>query len=115
MTDVMQAALTRLSHVQGVRGAMIVDPEAGVPVTAELAADVDGKAVAALAGSLFRRAGQAVSAAGQGALSTVQLEAAGGHVVASGSEALLVVVLAEAEAQLGLIRVEAQRAVEELQ
>ncbi len=115
MTDVMREAMARLSRVKGVRGAMVVDPEAGVPVTTELAAGVDGRAVAALAASLFRRAGQALRASGHGALATAQLEAEAGHVLAFEADPLLVVVVAEPRAQLGLIRVEAQRAAEEMQ
>lgn len=115
MTDPMREALVRLSRVQGVRGALVVDLEAGVPVLDELASGVDGKAVAALGSALFRRSGQAVSAAGYGPLAVAQLEAEAGHVLAVGTDILLVVVLAERGAQLGLIRVEAQRAVEAMQ
>ena len=54
MIDVYNAAVQRLSRVSGVRGALLVDAQAGVPVVAELAEGVSGTAVAALAASLFR-------------------------------------------------------------
>ena len=44
--DLFRSALERLSRVAGVRGALIVDTDAGVPVVAELSADVDGTALA---------------------------------------------------------------------
>lgn len=115
MSDPMRDALVRLSRVRGVRGAMVVDPEAGVPVLDELAEGVDGKAVAALGSALFRRSGQAVRSAGYGGLDAAQMEAEHGHVLAVGTDVLVVVVLAERDAQLGLVRVEAQRALEAMQ
>jgi predicted regulator of Ras-like GTPase activity (Roadblock/LC7/MglB family) len=106
--------LDRLSRVPGVRGAMIVDADAGVPVVSELAADVDGVGLAALTASLFRRAGRAVEATDFGRLAGLQLESEYGHLLATGSGTLAVVVLAEASAQLGQIRLEARRAAESL-
>ncbi|MEJ2185197.1 MAG: hypothetical protein P8Z36_04580 [Gemmatimonadota bacterium] len=113
MTDV-ERVTSVLSHIPGVRGAMVVDAQAGVPVTSELATGVPGPAIAAFASALFRRSTQAIRSAGYGALGAVQLEAGGGDVVVAGNDVLLVVVLAEPDAQLGLIRVQAQRVAEEL-
>ncbi|MBI4409399.1 MAG: roadblock/LC7 domain-containing protein [Gemmatimonadetes bacterium] len=110
MSDVLSVALSRLSRVDGVRGALIVDAQAGVPVVSELADGVAEPAVAALAASLFRRTAKAAGAAAFGGLETLQLEAEAGHVVMAGAGELVVVVVAEADAQLGLIRLEAQRA-----
>lgn len=108
------AVLARLSRVAGVRGALIVDAQAGVSVLAELAADVDGTAVAALSASLFMRACRATEGPGFGALQTFQLEADSGHLVAAGTRDLAVVVLTDPSAQLGLIRLETRRAAEGL-
>ncbi len=107
-------ALERLSRVPGVRGALIVDAQAGVPVVAELAARVDGGPVAALAASVFRRTSRAADAAGFGRLDTLQLEAAEGHVVMAGAGELMVVAVADHGAQLGLVRLEVHRAAEGL-
>jgi predicted regulator of Ras-like GTPase activity (Roadblock/LC7/MglB family) len=115
MTDVFNEALDRLSRVPGVRGALVVETEAGVPVTAQLAEGVDGAALSALAASLFRRAHTAAHTATFGKLRTLQLEAQGGHVVVAYGGELLIVVVAEKTAQLGMVRLEAHRAAEALQ
>jgi predicted regulator of Ras-like GTPase activity (Roadblock/LC7/MglB family) len=115
MSDIFAEALDRLSRVPGVRGALIVETEAGVPVLAELAEGVDGGVVAAFAASLFRRTNKAAGTASFGNLRTLQLEADVGHVIVANGGELLVVVVAEKTAQLGQVRLEAHRAAEALQ
>ena len=115
MSDIFAEALDRLSRVPGVRGALIVETEAGVPVLAELAEGVEGGAVSALASSLFRRTQKASQTAHFGNVRTLQLEAAEGHVIVANGGELLVVVVAEKNAQLGQVRLEAHRAAEALQ
>jgi predicted regulator of Ras-like GTPase activity (Roadblock/LC7/MglB family) len=115
MSDVYTEALGRLSRVPGVRGALIVETDAGVPVVSELAEGVQEGALAALASSLFRRNNAAAQTAAFGPLRTMQLEADGGHVVVANGGELLVVVVAEKTAQLGMVRLEAHRAAEALQ
>jgi predicted regulator of Ras-like GTPase activity (Roadblock/LC7/MglB family) len=114
MSDVFTDAVERLSRVNGVRGALLVEAESGLPVTAELAEGVSGTAVAALASSLFRRTAAATDSAGFGAPSVVQLDAEEGHVIAVNAGELVVVVIAARDAQLGLVRLEAHRAAESL-
>lgn len=108
------AALRRLTGVTGVRAAMIVDTEAGVPVASEITDGVGETALAALAASLFRRTSGSALTAGFGALRAFQLESRKGCLVVAGAPPLLVVTLTEPGAQIGLVRVEARRAVEEL-
>lgn len=115
MSDIYSEALERLSRVPGVRGALIVETDAGVPVLSELAEGVEGTAVAALASSLFRRTDKAAQSATFGNLRTLQLEAEFGHVVVANGGDLLIVVVAEKTAQLGMVRLEAHRAAEALQ
>lgn len=110
MSDVFRSSVERLSRVSGVRGALIVEAEAGVPVVAELAEGVNGTAVAALAASLYRRTASATGSTGFGALRTMQLDAEGGHVIVVGAGELIVVVITETAAQLGMVRLEAHRA-----
>jgi predicted regulator of Ras-like GTPase activity (Roadblock/LC7/MglB family) len=117
MSDRYAAAVERLTRIDGVLGALLVDGEAAVPVVAELSEGVDGGAVAALAASLFARVGQASEGARFGRLSSMQLEAEGGHVIAVGAGAageLILVAIAELDAQLGMVRLEAVRAAETL-
>jgi predicted regulator of Ras-like GTPase activity (Roadblock/LC7/MglB family) len=114
MSDVYTDAVQRLSRVNGVRGALLVDAEAGLPVMAELEDGVSGTAVAALAQSLFRRTADAQKSGGFGKLVTLQLEADEGHVIAVDAGELIIVVVAARDAQLGLVRLEAHRAAESL-
>ncbi len=112
--DLFVLVLQRLSRVPGVRGAMIVDTVAGVPVVAEVAEGVQTDPVAALAASLFQRTSRAVESVLFGHLDTVQLEADAGHVVVADAGETAVVAVAERGAQLGLVRLEVHRAAEAL-
>jgi predicted regulator of Ras-like GTPase activity (Roadblock/LC7/MglB family) len=112
MSDALVEALVPLTRVPGVRGALIVEADVGVPVVQELAEDVNGMAVAALVASLFRRAERASAAGGTGRLDTLQLELAEGHVIAAGGGAMIVIAVAARDAQLGLVRIEAARVAE---
>jgi predicted regulator of Ras-like GTPase activity (Roadblock/LC7/MglB family) len=114
MTDVLRAAMRDLTRIPGTRGAVVVDPEAGVPVASELETGISETALAALAGSLFRRTTDAVDSAGHGRLRILQVEAAGGHLVMAAAGSLLVAVLTSPSTQLGLVRVQAARAAAEL-
>lgn len=114
MSDVYTTAVQRLSRVEGVRGALIAEPGTAVPVVSELAHEVSGTALAALATALFRRTGQAARSGALGALQSLQLEAPNGHLIAVDAGELVVIVLAEPGAALGLIRLEAHRAAESL-
>lgn len=106
------SALEQLSRVAGVAGALVVEAAAGVPIAAEVAEGVDGNAVAALAASMYRRAERAAATGGFGKLGTLQLEAAAGHVVVAPAGDVLIIAIAGPDAQLGMVRVETQRAAE---
>jgi predicted regulator of Ras-like GTPase activity (Roadblock/LC7/MglB family) len=112
MSDGYASALARLSRVPGVRAAFIVETDAGVPVVGDVSADVDGTAVAALAAALFQRTSQASEMVGLGGLETFQLQALGGHLLIAGAGDLAVAALVEANAQIGMVRMEARRAVD---
>jgi predicted regulator of Ras-like GTPase activity (Roadblock/LC7/MglB family) len=110
MIDPYREAVTRLSRVPGVSGALVVEASAGVPVSEELKPDVSGTAVAALAAALFQRTAQASQTAGYGGLRLLQLHAENGQVLIAGAGELVVVALVEDDAQMGRVRIEAQRA-----
>jgi predicted regulator of Ras-like GTPase activity (Roadblock/LC7/MglB family) len=114
MTDTYGELLGRLSGVPGVKGALLVEPEAGVLVRAEVDTRTDGHALAALAAALFQRTERAGDLAGLGRLTSFQLDADAGHVVMAMSRDVLLVVLADANAQLGMIRLQTHRAAESL-
>lgn len=114
MSDLFTTVLERLSRVPGVRGAMIVDTTAGVPVVCEVSEGVPADKVAALAASLFKRTARAAESVAFGHLDTLQLEADAGHVVVADAGETAVVAVAERGSQLGLVRLEVHRAAEAL-
>lgn len=114
MSEAFTAAVAPVARVPGIHAVLVVDPDAGVPVVAELAEGVSGRAVAALAASLFQRAAKGTEDAGFGGLQAVEMQASTGHVIVVGGGELLVVVLADRSAQLGRVRLEAAQAVEAL-
>lgn len=114
MRDLLSAALERLGRLEGVRGALIVDAQAGVPVATGGGAIPDPDVVAALTTVFVDRLTRAVGAAEFGRLGAVQLTGEMGNLVVSATGDLLVVVVAEAEARLEPLCLEARRVAEEL-
>lgn len=114
MNGAVEKTLTMLTRIDGVRGAMVVDGEAGVPVLSKLATGVQETALAALSGVLFSRSADASQSAGYGSLGVLQLQATGGHMVIAGAGPLLIVVLTEPDARLGLVRIQVAQAAGEL-
>ena len=99
--------LEEVTRISGVRGALLAIREDGLTVAEALMDGVDGPAVAALVASLWTRVGSASAAAGRSEPGFLQLEADTGNVLAvpAGSELLLVAVT-QADANLGLARLE---------
>lgn len=105
-----------LARNRGVRGSLIVSEHDGLVVDASLRLGTGHRAdhVAALAASVYRRMRLAAGAARFGEPSFLQLDAERGYVCAVGRGDLVLVVVAEPAANIGLIRVEMQKAVEAL-
>ena len=99
--------LDRVTQVSGIRGAMLVAESDGLVVAEALAEGLDGAAVAALAASLTLRLRRAAQGAGLTVPAVVQLRAETGTLltVPAGDDLLLVAV-ADREANLGLARLE---------
>lgn len=114
MSADFREAVGRLSGIPGVQGAMIVDAEDGIPVEFDVMEHVRAPIVAALAAQLFRRAARSASAARFAELRSLQLEAERGNVFLAAAGPLLVVVVADPDANVGLVRVEAARLAEAL-
>lgn len=114
MTDPYSQLAEQLSRVRGVRGALIVDAQDGVPVVAELSDDIDGGAASALAAALFQRTARATDAADFGGLRTAQLDAEEGYIIMAGAKELIAVAVADRDGQLGEIRLQVQRTAEAL-
>jgi len=99
--------------VRGVQGAMFVAREDGLTIADALMEGVRGKALGALAASAFGKYASVSGAVDAGAPRFFQLQCERGAVlvVAAGSD-VLVVVVADAGANIGLIRLEMLRAAE---
>ena len=107
--------LEGLSRQRGVRASLIVSESDGLVVVSSLRFGQDGDRVAALAASMYRKARLSACAAQLGAVAFLQLDAERGRVCAVGGRSdLVIVVVAEPAANVGLIRVELFKALESL-
>ncbi len=102
--------LDALTRQRGVMASLVVGESDGMIVDSNMQVGQQGERVAALAASMFRMSRLAAGAAGLGAAPFLQLEAERGRVCACGRNDLVLVVVAEAAANVGLIRVEMLRA-----
>jgi predicted regulator of Ras-like GTPase activity (Roadblock/LC7/MglB family) len=102
-----QTALDRVTRVPGVRGALIVTTGDGLVVADQLMDGIDGRAAAALTGSLVGRLVRTARAAGLGPPVFLQLRGDSGSVLAApGSDDLVLVAVVGPGANLGLARLE---------
>ena len=109
MNEAYTEAIERLIRVPGVRGALLIDAQAGVPVVGEMREDGEAATLAALSSTLFQRASRSVDSAGSGGLRTLQLEAESGHLLMVAAGEFLVAVITATDAQLGRVRLELRR------
>lgn len=101
------AALERVTQVPGVRGSLVISAADGLVVAERLMDGIDGRAIAALAGSLIQRLGRATLGAGMRIPTFVHLRGNQGSVLAApGRNDLVLVALTGLDANLGLARVE---------
>ncbi|MDH4044119.1 MAG: roadblock/LC7 domain-containing protein [Gemmatimonadota bacterium] len=111
----MYDALDRITRVRGVRGAMVVSAEDGLVVGEAVMEGVRGNAVAALAASLAARLGRAAGAAEAGAQRFVHLQAeVGAMLLMPGADGLVIVAVTDQHVNVGLVRLEMQRMVEDI-
>lgn len=111
-----RAMLESLTRQRGVRASLIVSENDGLVVDSSLRFDQDGDRVAALAASMYRKARLSARAAQLGAVAFLQLDAERGRVCAVGGRSdLVIVVVADPAANVGLIRVELFKALESLE
>lgn len=107
-------ALEALMRHRGVRATLVVSATDGIPIDSTLQFGQEGGRFAALAASLYRKARQSALTAGFGATGFMQLEAERGRLCLLGGDELLLVAVADADANVGLIRIEMLRAAEAL-
>ena len=115
MSAPFATVLATLTRLRGVLGTMIVSESDGIIVDSNLQVGVRGTVFAALAASLYRKARLSSEAAGLGTAAFMQLEAERGRICAVGRGDLMLVTVAEARANVGLIRVEMIRAAQVLE
>jgi predicted regulator of Ras-like GTPase activity (Roadblock/LC7/MglB family) len=97
--------LDQVTHVRGVRGALLVAGEDGLVVAEAVMEGVRANAVAALTGSLARRIRRTADAAGVGYPQFVHLQAADGAIcVVPAADGTLVVAIADPNVNVGLLR-----------
>jgi predicted regulator of Ras-like GTPase activity (Roadblock/LC7/MglB family) len=102
-----QAALDRVTRVPGVRGALVASQGDGLVVAEQLMDGVDGRAAAALTGSLVSRVTRAAAGAGLQAPVFLHLRGDDGSILAAPAAGELVLVaVVGPEANLGLARLE---------
>lgn len=104
MRDFLAGALEELRGVAGVRAALLVDLEAGVPVASSGELAADASKVAALATALRGRLARAAVGAEFGAVQGVEVEGAGGRLLIGAEGELLLVVVAEPDASASVLR-----------
>ena len=116
MSSPFRPILDSLTRQRGVRASLVVSERDGVVVDSNLRFGQDGDRVAALAASLYRKARLSADAARLGAVGFLQLDAERGRVCALGGRSdLVLVVVADAGANVGLIRVALLKALSTLE
>lgn len=114
MSTPFTPVLDALTRQRGVRASLVVSPTDGIAIDSNLQIGQDGSRVAALAASLYRKARKAAKAAGLGGTGFMQLEAESGRLCILGGDDVVLVVVAERDANVGLIRVQMLRSAESL-
>jgi len=114
VTSPFRQVLDGFTRHRGVRASLVVSAADGIAIDSNLQIGQDGSRVAALAASLYRKARKSAAAAGLGGTGFMHLEADSGRLCLIGGDELVLVVVAERDANVGLIRVELLRAAEAL-
>lgn len=115
MSSPFATVLETLTRQRGVRASLIVSERDGVIVDSSVRFGQDGDRIAALAASMYRKARLSARAARLGAVSFLQLDAERGRICAVGGGGdLVIVVVADTAANVGLIRMELLKAMETL-
>lgn len=105
MTTFLDDVLEGVCRTAGVRGALVVSAEDGLVVTEAAMEGLDAAPVAALAASVAGRIATATTVLGESPPTLIQLEATeGALLIATGEGGLLLVAVAEPDANAGLIR-----------
>lgn len=111
----LQAALDGITRVPGVRGALLVGEADGLVVAEAVMDGLPAAAIGALACSLAGRLRRVTGTAGRAAPGFFHLQATEGALLVSrAGEDLLLVAVADPDVNVGLVRLELQRAAERI-
>ena len=110
MSTAFTPVLDALTKQRGVRASLVVGMDDGMTIDSNMQIGQESEKVAALAASLYRKAKRSASAAGLGGTGFMQLEAEEGRICIIGGEDVVLIVVADHDANVGLIRVEMLRA-----
>jgi predicted regulator of Ras-like GTPase activity (Roadblock/LC7/MglB family) len=110
----MNDVLIELNKTSGIRGSMVVGSD-GIIIAADLNTEYEDDTVGALAASIVAGIKKAISRLESGMLRHVMIEAEEGKVFLAESQKGILVVMAEKDVNIGLIRLEMNSAVEKLQ
>lgn len=99
-----------ITRHRGISACLVVAEDDGIVVDGTAHVGVNTAAFAALTASLYRKARRASDAAGFGDVAFLELEATEGRVLAAGRGSLVIVTVADARVNLGLVRMELLRA-----
>ena len=114
MPTIFTRVLDGFARQKGVRASLVVSAVDGIAIEGNLQIGEDAARVAALAALLYRKARKSAHAAGLGATGFLQLEAEQGRLCMLGGDEVILVVVTQRDANVGLIRVEMLRAAEAL-
>lgn len=110
------SVLEALTRQRGVRASLVVSESDGLVVDSNVRFGQDGDRMAALAASLYRKARLSAGAARLGDVAFLQMDAERGRICAVGGRGdLVLVVVADSTANVGLIRVALLKAQESLE
>src|SRR5690242_6589717 len=104
----LQQIADSLSQIDGVRAGLIVRRD-GSPV-ADVVIGEDEELLGALSGAIFATISRSMQRTGLGELEDLVVNASAGSIQAMGAGDLVLVVLADAHSNIGLIRLELKRA-----
>ena len=110
MSTAFTPILDALTRQRGVRASLVVGADDGMTIDANMQIGQENTRIAALAASLYTKARRSAAAAGLGGTGFMQLEAEDGRICIIGGAQVVLVVVADRDANVGLIRVEMLRA-----
>jgi predicted regulator of Ras-like GTPase activity (Roadblock/LC7/MglB family) len=103
-------AVASMAKVRGVRASILASAMDGVPIESVLQVGDDDRTVAALGSFLYRKARASAQAAGLGHIGFLHLQAEHGRICVLGGDDLVLVLVADLTANIGVMRVEMLRA-----